>query len=149
MKFRLFNLGIVTLSSLVFLSSEAFAQTVYRNPRIQGLEVDRCINSYLYPEGCSQGATEHAANEFCQYHGHSHATRWSWQDQSTDYQRSVYKLLEESGSTYFRIVQGSYIFTEVSCEETIQHHSNGRSSDGRDLGEALIEEIFDGIGNLF
>lgn len=105
--------ALLTISTLS--AGNALASTVYWTPRINGLEVDRCINSYRYPDGCSQGATERAADRFCQGKGHDSASSWEWQDQSTDSQRTVYKLLEEPGDSYFRTVQGSFIFTGIAC----------------------------------
>ncbi|MEO0768818.1 MAG: hypothetical protein AAFY72_05195 [Cyanobacteria bacterium J06649_4] len=109
-------LGLSILSAVVAVPSGAFAATVYQSPRLQGLEVDRCITSENYTEGCSQQATEHAATMFCRQYGLSHATRWSWQDQSTDNQRSVQKLVESRGVSLFQVQKGSYIFTEITCE---------------------------------
>jgi hypothetical protein len=104
-------------SALTLSAGSALACTTYWQPRINGLEVDRCIDSNQYPDGCSRGATEHAADRFCQEMGHAYASQWQWQDQSTDNQRTVYKLLEEPGNSYFRTVQGSFILTGVTCRD--------------------------------
>ena len=105
----------VLLSVATFSGSNVLACTTYWNPRINGREVDRCINSHRYPDGCSRGATERAADRFCEEMGRGSARSWQWQDQSTDSQRDVFKLLEEPGSSYFRIVRGSFIFTGITC----------------------------------
>ena len=93
MQLKSIGLGITVISSLVMFPSAALAQKVFCNPRIDGLEVDRCITSYQYPDGCSKGATGHAATMFCQTKGYSRSTQWEWRDESDDNQRSVYKLL--------------------------------------------------------
>lgn len=115
MKFKSLGLGLVAVSAILSAPSAALANSVFWSPRIDGLEIDRCINSYQYPDGCSRGATEQAARMFCRRKGYSHANSWQWEDQSTDDQRSVYKLLEERGSSYFKVEQGSYVFTGISC----------------------------------
>ena len=80
MRLKLIGVGIAVVSSFAVLPGEALAEKIYWNPRIDGLEVDRCITSHQYPDGCSEGATEHAATTFCRHNGYSHATSWSWQD---------------------------------------------------------------------
>ncbi|MEO0770961.1 MAG: hypothetical protein AAFY72_16325, partial [Cyanobacteria bacterium J06649_4] len=82
MQFKLMSAGIAIVSSFTVLCGEALAEKVYWNPKIDGLEVDRCITSYQYPDGCSKGATMHAANMFCQRYGYSYSNSAQWQDQS-------------------------------------------------------------------
>lgn len=115
MKFKILSAGIAVISSLTVLSGEALAEKVYWEPTIDGLEVDRCITSHQYPDGCSKAATTHTANMFCQHYGYSHASSARWEDQPMEQRRSVYKLLEESSSSFFGVRQGSYVFTGISC----------------------------------
>lgn len=115
MNLKSFGLGLAAVAATLSVPQTALADTVFWTPRIDGLEVDRCITSYRYPDGCSQGATEHAASMFCRRKGYSHANSWQWRDEPREQERAVYKLLEEADSSFFRVQQGAYIFTGISC----------------------------------
>lgn len=155
MKLKSFSLGLAAIAAILSVPQAAFADTVFRGPRINGLEIDRCITSYRFPDGCSQGATEHAATMFCRHEGYSHASNWGWQDEPRENNRAVYKLLEEAGNSSFREQQGAYIFFEISCVEK-PRQSGRRTSNTSEQSQqperrrrGTFEQVFEDMDQLF
>ena len=101
--------------------TQAKAYKVFDPPRIQDRDVDRCIHSWQYPDGCSKAATRHAAGKFCKTKGYSCASYWSWKDYPHNdgaTQWNVVKLIEEGNPvrSYFQNARGSWVFQVIVCE---------------------------------
>ena len=109
--------GVIVCSPFLSVDNAFGHQVdVFWSPRLNGLEVDRCIDSYQYPDGCSANATKFAADEFCKLKGYSSALSWEYVDNSSN-PRNVYKLLDERGNTQFRLFNfGANIFTGIACQ---------------------------------
>lgn len=114
---KLIGFGVVICCPFLIIDN-AFGHEaqVFWTPRLNGLEVDRCIDSYQYPDGCSRNATNFAADEFCRIKGYSSALSWEYVDDSSN-PRNVYKLLDERGNTQFRLFNyGGFVFTGIACQ---------------------------------
>lgn len=101
---------------------EAKAYKVFERPQIRGRDIDRCINSWQYPNGCSREATRRAADKFCKVKGYSYSSYRSWTDHPHNdgkTQWNVVKLMEEGNPvrSYFENVRGSWIFNTIVCDK--------------------------------
>jgi hypothetical protein len=109
--------GVIVCSPFLSVDN-AFTHEVkiFWNPRINGLKVDRCVDSYQYPDGCSANATNFAADNFCNLNGYSSALSWEYVDDSSHFIND-YKLLDERGNTQFRLFNfGANVFTGIACQ---------------------------------
>lgn len=116
-------LRAIPLLALFFTNhvSAAEERKTFLEPRIAGrdgrmLRMDRCVNSYRFPERCSQAATQEAARQICAFYGYTGVAQWQWRTE----QQQIAWIWTESWingemRSGFNLIQGTGLFTAVEC----------------------------------
>lgn len=74
------KVGVLAAALVLLAASEASGQNsrTFLEPRLNGLRVRLCVDSYRYPDGCNDAAKQEAARQFCRWNGYGQAAQWQW-----------------------------------------------------------------------
>lgn len=123
-----YNTGIskiLTTGIVVALGycSNAFAEEkqTFIDPTIPAVNgalyrLDRCVNSYRYPDRCNEAASWFAASQFCRNRGFRAAFQWQFREENP---HNVWIWTEEwsngQTSSNYKIIRGTGIFSVIEC----------------------------------
>ncbi|MFS8067314.1 MAG: hypothetical protein ACMG6S_13160 [Byssovorax sp.] len=111
------TLAFLVVSTLYI--SSALANHTFLDPRIDGRNVDRCVNSQRFPDNCSEAASNEAARRFCAANGYTDIVQYQTVDHHWLHPRPTVKWYEEwSGGVlleHFKPEMGGWIFTAIEC----------------------------------
>lgn len=87
-------------------------------PAVNGVlyRLDRCVNSYRYPDRCDQAASWFAASQFCKNRGYRAALQWQTREGNP---QNAWIWTEEwsngQTSSNYKIIHGTGMFTVIEC----------------------------------
>ena len=115
---RLAKFSALSLSMIIFNQQISLAET-FMHPQIEGKYIDSCINSYRFPEGCSQAAQTEVAKKYCIYKGYRNVKTWGSQDFGWENRTNNWKWTEKyvdgSVQANFYGNEGANRFTGIEC----------------------------------
>ncbi len=108
----------------IFVTRHAAAaeeRRTFIEPRIAARDgrlfrLDRCVNSYRFPDRCTQAATQEAAKQICTSYGYTAVVQWMWRNEP---QQAAWIWTESwiNGEmrSGFNLISGMGLFSVVEC----------------------------------
>jgi hypothetical protein len=118
-----FTASIATISIVSIEPVNAQTRT-FLQPRLSpsgqpAARLDRCINSYRYPDSCGRAATQEVANRFCSQMGFRRAIQFSTIDRHWDQRERLWKYTEQwrdgNLERFWVLGEGGFMIEAIEC----------------------------------
>ncbi len=115
--------GITTISIASIEPADAQTRT-FLQPRLSptrqpSARLDRCTNSYRYPDSCGRPAAQEVANKFCNERGFNRAVQFSTIDRNWKQRERLWKYTEQwkdgKSQSFWTLGEGGFMIEAIEC----------------------------------
>ncbi|MFM7603544.1 MAG: hypothetical protein ACKO7R_20480 [Pseudanabaena sp.] len=115
--------GVTTISIALIEPADAqtrtFLQPKLSPPNQPSARLDRCTNSYRYPDSCGRPAAQEVANRFCTQMGFKRAIQFSTIDRSWRQRERLWKYTEQwkdgKLQSFWTLGEGGFMIEAIEC----------------------------------
>jgi hypothetical protein len=115
---------ITTSISITFIEPVHAQSRTFFQPRLSpsgqaSARIDRCTDSFRFPDHCSRASAQEAANRFCNWMGFQRAVQFSTVDRSWKQREWVWKYTEKWNNgnleRFWTLGEGGFMIEGVEC----------------------------------